>query len=47
MSECVVCTANVTGRQHALEYDACGLWCYCKYQSGAGMQCCNKYSFPI
>ena len=27
MSVCVVCKANVTGRQHALECDACGLWC--------------------
>ena len=33
MSACVVCKANVTGRQHALECDACGL-VHCKCQSG-------------
>ena len=27
MSVCIVCKANVTGHQHALECDACGLWC--------------------
>jgi len=29
VSACVVCKANITGRQHALECDACGLWCHC------------------
>jgi len=39
MSACVMCKANVTGRQHALECDACGLWCHHKCQSGTGMLC--------
>jgi len=35
-SACIICKSNVTGRQHALECDTCGLWCHRKCRSRSG-----------